>query len=202
MAKPPSRRVPKQARSHERYDRILGEAANLFVEKGFDGTTTNEIARDADVSIGSLYQYFGNKETIVEALTTGYVESLREVTSDLVVTETGDLPTDAAVDRLLDPILRFHLSHPEFRRLWLGTEVSSQLRDAMRAMDAEVLARVQELLEARVPGIPRDRARIVVTVLELAVKSVLGLLGEPRIRLSRPRPPRRRSACSLRISKI
>lgn len=177
MAKPPSRRVPKQPRSQERYDRILGEAANLFVQKGFDGTTTNEIARHADISIGSLYQYFDNKDGIVEALTARYVASLQEVTLDLVTTETGDLPTDVAVDRLLGPILKFHLSHPEFRRLWMGTEVSPRLRDAMQAMDVEVLGRVQELLEARVPGIPQDRARVVVTVLELAVKSLLSLLG-------------------------
>jgi AcrR family transcriptional regulator len=161
----------------ERYDKILEEAANLFLEKGFDGTTTNEIARHADVSIGSLYQYFEDKGAIVEALTARYIVAMHEVTSGLVSTETGDLPTDMAVDRLLSPILKFHLSHPEFRRLWLGAEVSSQLRDAMRAMDQEVLERVQEFLEARVPGIPSDRARIVVTVLELAVKSLLGLLG-------------------------
>ncbi len=177
MTESNSRRVPKQARSQERYEVILDRAAKLFLEKGFSATTTNEIARQADVSIGSLYQYFGNKSAIVEALTERYVEALKEVTSDLVTMDTGGLATSAAVDRLVDPIIMFHLNYPEFRSLWLGAEISPELRSAMRAMDEEVLAHVQEVLEVRVPGISQDRARMVVTVLGLSVKSLLGLIG-------------------------
>ena len=176
MEKPISRRVPKQARSQERYDKILEKAAKLFLDNGFDGTTTNEIARHADISIGSLYQYFDSKKAIVAALTGRYVEALKEVTSDLA-TDTAVLPTDAAVDRLLNPILRFHLSYPEFSSLWLNAEVSPPLKAAMQAMDKEVLGRAHELLEARVPGIPTGQAWMIVTVLELAVKSLLGLVG-------------------------
>ena len=61
MNKTDYRRTPKQERSQERYAKILDTAANLFLDKGFDGTTTNEIARRAEISIGSLYQYFDNK---------------------------------------------------------------------------------------------------------------------------------------------
>jgi AcrR family transcriptional regulator len=172
-----SRRTPKQARSQERYDKILQTASNLFKDKGFDGTTTNEIARWADISIGSLYQYFNNKEAIVAALTDRYVETLKEVTADIVATDTGDLPTATAVDRLLDPIVKFHLTHPEFRRLWLGAEVSEELKASMRAMDEEVLGRVREALEELVPDIPDKQAVMIVATIELTVKTLLGLLG-------------------------
>jgi len=177
MGKANSRRVPKQARSQERVDKIIEIASKLFLEKGFDGTTTNEIARQADISIGSLYQYFNNKESIVEALADRYVEALREVTASVVETDVADMTTATAVDALLDPILRFHLSYPEFRMLWLGTEVSPELKASMRTMDEEVVGRVEELLKTRVPGIAPDSARIVVTVMEVAVKSLLTLIG-------------------------
>ncbi len=177
MAENDSRRVPKQTRSQERFDKIIEVAANLFLEKGFDGATTNEIARRADISIGSLYQYFNNKESIVAALADRYVKALREVTADVVGTDIAELSTATAVDALLDPILEFHLSFPEFRMLWLGTEVSPELRANMRAMDDELTGRVEELLKARVPSISSEDAKIVVTAMKVAVKSLLGLLG-------------------------
>lgn len=179
MAENSSRRVPKQTRSQERFDKIVEVAANLFLEKGFDGTTTNEIARRADISIGSLYQYFNNKESIVAALSDRYVEAFREVTADVVRTDVAEMSTEAAVDALLDPILEFHLSFPEFRMLWLGTEVSPELRASMRAMDDELTGRVEELLKTRVPGISSEDAKIVVTAMNVAVKSLLALLGRP-----------------------
>ena len=169
--------MPKQARSQERYNKILEMASDLFLQKGFDGTTTNEIAEEAEISIGSLYQYFDNKVAIVEALTEGYVEALRELTSDILATDAADLPIDVAVDRFLDPIIQFHLEHPEFHKLWLGAEVSKELRTAMGAIDKEMLSRVDVLLKERAPGIPRARARMIVTVFEHTVKSLVGLLG-------------------------
>lgn len=177
MTENDSRRVPKQSRSQERFDKIIEVAANLFLERGFDGTTTNEIARQADISIGSLYQYFNNKESIVAALSDRYVEAFREVTADVIRTDVAEMSTEAAVDALLDPILEFHLSFPEFRMLWLGTEVSPELRANLQAMDDELTGRVEELLKARIPSISSEDAKIVVTAMNVAVKSLLALLG-------------------------
>ena len=173
-----ARRSPKQKRSRERYEKILDTAAKLFQEKGFDGTTTNEIAKRADMSIGSLYQYFGDKEGIVTALTDVYVEALKEVTANIASVASADVPTAVAVDRFVDPIVQFHLSHPEFRKLWLATDASPELRASMRAMDEEVLGRVRELIEERVPGIASHRTEMITTTMHLAVKSLLGLLGQ------------------------
>jgi AcrR family transcriptional regulator len=172
-----SRRTPKQSRSQERYELIVEEAAKLFFERGFDGATTNEIARRADISIGSLYQYFNNKEAIVEALADRYVAGFREVATDVVKADVSQLSTEEAVDRLLNPILKFHLSYPEFRTLWLATEVTPELREAMRAIDNELVHHVSSLLEARVPRIPRRKAKLVMAVLDVGVKSLVTMLG-------------------------
>lgn len=62
------RRPPKQQRSREMVERLLDATAATLVARGFDYTTTNHIAEQAGVSIGSLYQYFPDKEALIAAL--------------------------------------------------------------------------------------------------------------------------------------
>ncbi|MDP4095002.1 MAG: TetR/AcrR family transcriptional regulator [Bacillota bacterium] len=62
--KPKSIRKPVQKRSIEMKEKILNAAFSLFCEKGYYKTTTNEIAQRAQVSIGSLYSYFRDKDTV------------------------------------------------------------------------------------------------------------------------------------------
>jgi len=61
-------RDPKQRRSREKRTRILLTAARLFAKRGVDGTTTKEIARESDVSIGTVYSYFTDKSQILLSL--------------------------------------------------------------------------------------------------------------------------------------
>lgn len=62
------RKVPRQQRSREMVTRLLDATAATLAERGLDHTTTNHIAERAGVSIGSLYQYFPDKNALVEAL--------------------------------------------------------------------------------------------------------------------------------------
>jgi len=61
-------REPRQKRSRITCDAILEAATQLLIERGYAATTTNHIAKRAGISIGSLYQYFPNKEAIAVAL--------------------------------------------------------------------------------------------------------------------------------------
>lgn len=65
-SRPP--REPRQRRSREKRDRILLAAARLFSDGGVDSTTTKQIAREASVSIGTLYSYFTDKRQILLSL--------------------------------------------------------------------------------------------------------------------------------------
>ncbi len=49
-------------------ERLLDATATTLAERGLDNTTTNHIAEQAGVSIGSLYQYFPDKQALIEAL--------------------------------------------------------------------------------------------------------------------------------------
>lgn len=62
------RKMPQQKRSREMVARLLDATATLLAERGLDNTTTNHVAERAGVSIGSLYQYFPDKDALIEAL--------------------------------------------------------------------------------------------------------------------------------------
>lgn len=67
---PPKRAVrrPVQARSRATVEAILGGAARILTSRGYAGTTTNRIAEASGVSIGSLYQYFADKDDVIAAV--------------------------------------------------------------------------------------------------------------------------------------
>ena len=68
------RKRPTQERSRQTVEAILEAAAHLLAERGYVATTTNHVAERAGVSIGSLYQYFPNKDALVVALEERHLE--------------------------------------------------------------------------------------------------------------------------------
>lgn len=61
------RRQPAQRRGAERVDLLLDACGELLEEVGYDGLTTRAVARRARSSIGSYYQFFGSKPSLVRA---------------------------------------------------------------------------------------------------------------------------------------
>ncbi|MBQ26014.1 TetR/AcrR family transcriptional regulator [Alcanivorax sp.] len=62
------RKHPQQQRSRELVKALIDATANVIQQQGLDNTTTARIAEVAGVSVGSLYQYFGDKDGLIEAL--------------------------------------------------------------------------------------------------------------------------------------
>lgn len=62
------RKTPRQARAQATRDAILEAAAQILSVQGLAGFNTNAVAQRAGVSIGSLYQYFTNKDALMAAL--------------------------------------------------------------------------------------------------------------------------------------
>jgi AcrR family transcriptional regulator len=73
------RKQPTQDRAAHTRQRILDAAAHIFGEYGYSAGTTNRIAECAEVSIGSLYQYFPNKDAILHALMDAHVDAGAEL---------------------------------------------------------------------------------------------------------------------------
>jgi AcrR family transcriptional regulator len=75
-------RPPKQRRSRESYERVLDAAHALLEENGFEGLTVQEVAARSGVSIGAIYERFGNKETLLRAVHARLMEAMSEGGAD------------------------------------------------------------------------------------------------------------------------
>src|SRR5437660_11097229 len=95
------RRRPRQERGERRIDKILKAAAFVFAKVGYEAATTNAIARQAGTSIGSLYQFFPNKEAILHALAGRYLAELRAVHDRMLDDKAVHLPLSALYDRII-----------------------------------------------------------------------------------------------------
>src|ERR1700754_4785079 len=82
------RRRPAQRRSLERVERMLDECARLLDELGYEALTTKEVARRAEVPIGTFYQFFPDKQGLVRALAMRNLEAfLDRITTRLTDAE-------------------------------------------------------------------------------------------------------------------
>ncbi|MBF6351470.1 TetR/AcrR family transcriptional regulator [Nocardia flavorosea] len=111
------RRSPRQDRSRFTVDTLLEAAAQLFGRDGL-ATTTNHIAERAGTSIGTLYQYFPDKQAILHALARRHVteaaERLGAVFDELRATEP---PFETTLRAVLDVVAELHRDRPGLHAL-------------------------------------------------------------------------------------
>ena len=140
------RREPQQARSREMVAAMVEATARVLAREGLEALTTNRIAEVAGVSIGSLYQYFPNKEALLAAL----IE--RELEADIarvreIVARRGDRGLEELVRVLVDEMIAATRADLHQRLLPLVDQVH---RDRLVAQQRQGLSELMlELLEER-----------------------------------------------------
>lgn len=68
LSKDKVRRLPRQSRAVNTVELIFETTARIIQRDGIDGVTTNQIATECGISIGSLYQYFSNKNALLTSM--------------------------------------------------------------------------------------------------------------------------------------
>ena len=88
-------------------ERILAAGRTVVLRDGYDAASTNRIAAEADISPGSLYQYFPNKDAVLSAIVGRYSDDVSaRITAALAdrFDETGPEMVRATLEALLDAL--------------------------------------------------------------------------------------------------
>ena len=122
MAQPAESPPPAAARRARADDastreRMLDAALSAFSELGYDGASTREIAKRANVNQGLIPYYFGSKEKLwQEAVNRAFAEVRGGLQAAMAAIDAGSADRDA-VERMIRGFVRFAADHPEFHRL-------------------------------------------------------------------------------------
>jgi len=155
---PALRRVPQQARSRALIQRVLDTAEDLLATEGVEALTTTRIATEADIAVGSLYQYFPDKGAIVDALAGRYLEEFEGLMAELVAQAVEQGWRDELVDRMIDSYADRYRREPGYRALWFGRHLSEELREADRRNKVALAEGVRRILVEG--GLVRDVAGV------------------------------------------
>jgi AcrR family transcriptional regulator len=110
------RKRASQERSRATVDALIEATARILVRDGFDRASTNRIAQETGVSIGSLYQSYPGKEALVAAVIERHNRDLLKVVRDALA-EVEAQPVDQAVRRLVAAAIEAHRVDPKLHRV-------------------------------------------------------------------------------------
>ncbi|OLP61426.1 TetR family transcriptional regulator [Xaviernesmea oryzae] len=138
------RKVPRQARSRATVDVILEAGARILSLEGWTGFTTNRVAELAGVSIGSLYQYFPDKLSLVDAIRRQHLE---DCMAALQLAGSDGVAPDEFAARLAQDMIAAHLKYPGLHKVLLDeAPVSEDLRDPESTFERAYLAGFEAML--------------------------------------------------------
>ncbi|MCR6489943.1 TetR/AcrR family transcriptional regulator [Amycolatopsis sp. OK19-0408] len=170
------RKQPRQVRAELTRQRILTAAAHVFGEHGYAAGTTNRIAERAGISIGSLYQYFPNKDAILAELLVRHLDNGMAI-AERVQREQLPGPIDQVFRVFVRGAIESHLDEPRLlRMLREQAPQTNELLEKVERMKRSLVAYMRALLdehpEVRVADTD-TAARLIVTTVELVIHQLV-----------------------------
>ena len=145
------RKLPAQARSVETVAVVLEAAARILEHKGFEGFNTNAVAERAGVSIGSLYQYFPNKDALLSKLIQREYAPMLEACDRLALKRT----CRAALKEYVQISVRHQMKRPKLAMLIDIAEKREVFHHEVSETQSRLLIILNAILQK--PGAPRIR---------------------------------------------
>ncbi|MFO7596401.1 MAG: TetR/AcrR family transcriptional regulator [Desulfocurvibacter africanus] len=157
---------PKQQRGLIRRERILDAALRLFSEKGYYGTNTKEIAKQAGVATGTLYRYFRDKKAVLFGVCMRFEARIMGDVLDLGrrLRDEGASPRKIMAAIVTQAVLAHH-ENAAFHREMLGLEILDD--EVERFVNARVARGMDMLREFLHPMSPELRLKDLDTAVEM-----------------------------------
>lgn len=157
---------------------ILDAAVTVFFRDGLERATTNAIAAEAGISPGSLYQYFSNREEILDAVTDRYLVGLSEIyrrTGDSM--DDLDLPLVDLVDLVVDPVLGYKSANSAFGLVYGLGKLPSSTQERVAAAHGTFTQHCVTTLGRRNPGLETEVISRAVRQCTAMFRAMINLLG-------------------------
>ena len=146
----------------EKRKRVLDAATSEFAQYGFENTSIQQIAKKAEISVGSVYKYFENKEELFAMVVKENLALLEEL---LLHHSSSDEDIMVKAESVLKELLKFSRKHPERIKLYNAittgnnVEFSRMLAERVESISAkiytEVIGKAQQSGDVRSDVDPR-----------------------------------------------
>jgi AcrR family transcriptional regulator len=165
------RKAPRQDRSRAMVELILEATARVLVERGYAGTSTNAVAARAGISVGSLYQYFPNKDALVAALHERHAQRVDEVVLRVLQRHAGATLAEALA-AVIEAAIAAHAEEAELHQV-LELQLAGLDRYRGPQADGHLAEHVAALLAAHRDEIAVPDPRLATFVLVNAVHALI-----------------------------
>lgn len=129
----------------EKRKRVLDAATTEFAQYGFENTSIQQIAKKAEISVGSVYKYFENKEELFAMVVKENLALLEEL---LLLHSSSDEDIMVKAESVLKELLRFSRKHPQLIKLYnaittdSNVEFSRMLAERVESISAKIYTEV------------------------------------------------------------
>lgn len=162
-------REPKQKRSIEKKRKIIEAGASLFYEKGYYNTNTAEIAKEAGVSTGIVYNYFNDKKDIFIEVVKGYAESLIQPMYEKMADIKEIYNLADLLDQFIDIFIKSHtLSKSAHEEMLAMSHSDEDVREFFCQFEINAASRIVEIMEkvGLYPSNPNEKVHVAIGLIE------------------------------------
>ncbi len=166
------RKSPTQGRSKTMVSAIFEAAARVLPKSGYEGVTTNQLAKIAGVSVGSLYQYFSNKDEIYALLLEKNLTETKALVES-VVHSKSNTPLDEIVREAISTVVDLNLDNRELiARLFVQAPRLNRVKRVMESRGQFIIL-LTEILKSRPLEVKRENLDLASYTI---VHSVMGVI--------------------------
>lgn len=162
---------PVQQRSAERIALLLDAAASLIDQVGIDGLTTSDVASKSGSSVGVVYRYFTDIQSLLRALAARNMEKFTEAIFGAMDAEPAEWTS--ALDKVIDEYVGLMRDEPGFRALRFGDVIDERFLKPDRSNNTVLAEQFTELLVAQYNLTPSTELSFDLEVLVEIADSIL-----------------------------
>ena len=170
------RRQPKQARSKEKVTAIVQAAIEQLSVVGYEGLSTADVAERAGVSVGTLYQFFDNKDDLMAAIAEEHTAAMQQFRAKYLGGDAIYVPPEILIGRTFDWLVDHNAQYPTFHQIfgvsWHDSSMMQMLDETMR----DIIVDLAAILHHHAPTLTANEAQIGATVLVSTTKGMFSIL--------------------------